>query len=180
MNSYYGDQSFESSKQTVVTEDSRFRYTEDLKYVLKAGFGIRMCAYIMDLIIVFSIAKILIGPIIHFGHLEDVYLGIKMFSIENILNAIVYFSYFIFMTFFFKQTLGKMIFQLKVHSKLKQLTFMQVLTRELFGRYICNFIALLYLVVLFNPNKEGIHDMLSDTCVIKENKAYLLKTVRSL
>ncbi|WP_414042715.1 RDD family protein [Macrococcus animalis] len=154
----------------------RTRELEDaILSLTHAGFGVRFLAYVIDLILLSCIKGLIIGPIVGFGGLQDTYFGIKLFSVENILSAIIYFSYFILMTYYFRATLGKMILGLQVLStKEKKLSLTTVFTRELFGRYISNFFwSLLYLVVLFNPKKRGVHDMLSDTFVVKEDKAHV-------
>ena len=73
------------------------------------------------------------------------------------------------MTKFFKQTLGKMVFGLKVVSLVpeKRLTWDVVLFREVIGRYI-NSVYITYLIVGFTPKKQGIHDYFADTAVIHE------------
>ncbi|WP_414053454.1 RDD family protein [Macrococcus equi] len=156
--------------------DMRTRKLEDdILELTHAGFGIRFLAYVIDLILIHCINSIITAPIVKIGGLEDVYLGIKLFSVEHILSAIIFFSYFVILTYCFRATLGKMILGLKVLStKEDKLSVETVLTRELFGRYISkSFFSLLYLVVLFNPKKRGIHDLLSDTYVVKEDKEHI-------
>lgn len=160
------------SERASDTYSHKRKLEDEILALTHAGFGIRLIAYIIDLILISCIKGIIIGPIVGLGGLHDTYFGIRLFSVENILSAIIYFSYFILMTYRFRATLGKMILRLKVLSlKEEKLSIGTVLTRELFGRYISNFFwSLLYLVVLFNPKKRGIHDILSDTFVVREDK----------
>jgi uncharacterized RDD family membrane protein YckC len=74
------------------------------------------------------------------------------------------------MTKYFGQTLGKMVFGLKVVSlKDSTLTWPVVLFREVVGRYISKTVFLLgYLLVAFLPKKQGAHDYYADTTVIHE------------
>lgn len=163
-------------KERPSRSELRTRELEDaILELTHAGFCVRFLAYIIDLILLGCIKGLIIGPIVGFGGLQDTYFGIRLFSVENILSAIIYFSYFILMTYFFRATLGKMILGLQVMSTREhKLSLSTVFTRELFGRYISNFFwSLLYLVVLFNPKKRGIHDMLSDTYVVKEDKHHI-------
>lgn len=150
-------------------------YERDIINSTHAGFGLRLAAYLIDLIAIWSIKKIIIHPIVSMLNLEDKHFWIPLFSVENIGSAFVYFLYFILMTWFFRATLGKMLFGLKVISYTRDpLTFGRVVIRELFGRYISDFFArLLYLVVLFNPKKQSIHDMLAETIVVKERDEQL-------
>jgi len=135
-------------------------------YKVYAGFWMRFWAYLIDLLIISSISNILIHSVLAPFGVKDT--G-GMFSIHHILSAIIFYSYFVFMTKYFSQTLGKMIFGLKVIPiKGEKLTWSTVLFREWIGRYISVTIILLYLVVIFLPKKQGLHDVFSDTAVIHE------------
>ena len=99
---------------------------------------------------------------------RNVYFGIEALSIENIATTLLYFVYFTLMTFFFKQTLGKMILGISViSSKGAKLTFSQVFFRETVGRVISNALLYLpYLAVLFTDAKIGLHDYIGDTYAV--------------
>ncbi|QQB06386.1 RDD family protein [Macrococcoides caseolyticum] len=148
---------------------------QQLIHATEAGFGIRFVAFIIDLIVIGSIKNIVLNPFDASYGLSDIYIMTPLFSVYNVLSALIYFGYFILLTYFFNATLGKIILKLKVvHEDGRKLSIGTVITREFFGRYISNFFAyLLYLVILFNPNKRGIHDLLSDTLVVKEESALL-------
>lgn len=149
-------------------------YEREIVNSTHAGFGLRLVAYLIDLIVIWSIKMIILHPIVRMFNLEDKHFWIPLFSVENIGSALVYFLYFVLMTWFFRATLGKMLLGLKVISYTRDpLTFGRVVTREFFGRYISDFIKLLYVVILFNPKKQGIHDMLADTIVVKERDEQL-------
>ena len=51
----------------------------------------------------------------------------------------------------------------------EKLSFFDCLVREVFARYIQNFIKILYLIIGFSPNKQSLADMLVDTVVIKDD-----------
>jgi len=138
------------------------------------GFWMRFCSYLFDLLVVGAINGLLVYPVLRFIDGTD---SGGMFSVVSIATTIIYFTYFILMTKFFGQTLGKMIFGLKVISlKGVPLSWSTVLFRELIGRYIHTaltiftipLLAILYLVVAFTPKKQGIHDLIADTSVIHE------------
>ncbi|MBU9721118.1 RDD family protein [Bacillus alkalicola] len=135
-----------------------------------AGFWIRLWAYIIDLIIVSSISGIILTPIYAFTNISDLTLGI--YTIGGILGAFVSFSYFIFLTKYFGQTLGKRILGIRVLSeKNETLSWADVIMRELFGRYIHQslvFTNLIYLLVAFHHKKKGLHDYFADTYVVLE------------
>ena len=135
-----------------------------------AGFWMRFWAYLLDLIVIGSIGRIIIHPIFQTVGLStnDSFL----FSPSSIATAVVWYGYFIVMTKFFSQTLGKMVFGLKVVPlKNDILTWSTVLFREGIGRFILTFqwfTTILYVVVAFTTKKQGIHDLIADTSVVHE------------
>lgn len=73
------------------------------------------------------------------------------------------------MTKFFGQTLGKMVFGLKVIPlNDERLSWSTVIFREWIGRYISATIWILYVIAAFTPKKQALHDMFADTAVIHE------------
>ncbi|WP_078379400.1 RDD family protein [Sutcliffiella halmapala] len=136
-----------------------------------AGFWMRVWAYLLDLIIIWSIGGIVIFPI--FRMLNIPLSQSFMYSPATIATTILWFSYFIIMTKYFKQTLGKMVFGLRVVDlKDTELSWKTVLFREGIGRYIAGFYApvtfVVYLVAAFTNKKQGIHDLFADTSVVHE------------
>ncbi|MGE7120148.1 RDD family protein [Peribacillus sp. NPDC046944] len=135
----------------------------DVKVVNFAGFWMRFWAYLADLFVIGSLNRILIHPIFKFYNESDN----LWFSAEALLTAIVFFLYFILMTKFFNQTLGKMIFGLKVVAlKEETITWGTVLFRELFGRYISKVTWVGYLLAGLLPKKQALHDIFADTSVV--------------
>ncbi|MBM7578948.1 RDD family protein [Jeotgalibacillus terrae] len=148
------------------------------------GFWIRVCAFLFDLLVIGALNGLLIYPVFRLSGLE---MGSGMFSGVNIATAIVFFAYFVLMTKFFSQTLGKMIFGLKVISKDgAKPGWVTVLIRELAGRYIYTaitffgipFLALLYIVAGFTPKKQGVHDLFADTTVVHERTVIRAEAVK--
>ncbi|WP_453997546.1 RDD family protein [Bacillus nitroreducens] len=140
---------------TRTVNDAQLRY---------AGFWMRFWAYVVDLIVIGSLNRILIYPV--FRALDIPLTESSMFSLVSISTAVVFYVYFVLMTKFFGQTLGKMVFGIKVVSlNEKPLTWMTVLFREFIGRYISKLFFIGYIIVAFLPKKQGIHDLLSDTTV---------------
>ncbi|MDO4663092.1 MAG: RDD family protein [Tissierellia bacterium] len=135
------------------------------------GFFIRFLAFIIDFFIITCIRKIADMPIeIYY---KDVTIGLMASDIAlvTIMDAIVYYLYFILMTKLnHGQTLGKMICNIRVVSIYgDKLTWGQVITRELFGRYIQDTIWILYIVIAFSSKRQSFVDMLCDTVVLKED-----------
>ncbi|MDR9791661.1 MAG: hypothetical protein C6W58_02160 [Bacillaceae bacterium] len=133
-----------------------------------AGFWMRFWAYLLDLIVVSSVIRIVANPLFLLIGLEK---SDFIFSPYRILSALFFFSYFILMTKFLGQTLGKMVFGLRVISlKNDKLTWTDVFFREWIGRYISKVTWIGYLIVAFTKKKQGLHDLFSDTTVIHDER----------
>lgn len=129
-----------------------------------AGFWMRFWAYLVDLIVIGSLNRMFIHPIFKWIDSDSTY---SFLSAEVIVTTIVFYMYFVLMTKFCSQTLGKMIFGLKVVAlKEEQMTWGTLIFRELIGRFISKTIVIGYLLVGFLPNKQGLHDLFADTSVI--------------
>ncbi|MFC7322792.1 RDD family protein [Halobacillus campisalis] len=153
----------------------------EIQRLLYAGFLPRFFAYIIDLIVIWSLNSIITRPLIRLTNLSEAKLWIDLFSVTNILQSIVFFLYFILMTWFFRATLGKMALGLSVESLVgNRLSKGQVVIRELVGRYISMAVlGLPYLVVIFTKKHQGIHDLFADTSVIKDRMKKLNKEIQS-
>ncbi len=131
-----------------------------------AGFWVRFWAFLLDLITVAALNGITINPLMRLLAIGDP-------RIETVLSALVFFLYFAIMTKKYKQTVGKMVFGIKVISNSKvELTWGQVFFREGVGRLLHQIFPLFYLfyvVVAFTGKKEGLHDMIADTHVVHES-----------
>ena len=133
-----------------------------------AGFWIRFAAYLIDMIVIYAISSLL--NTFSFGLLNK-QLDFPILGEESLSYVIVMFTYFIAMTYFFSQTLGKMIMKIKVETnKGDKLSFTDVIYRELVGRLLTIFLANLpYLAIAFTNKKKGLHDFIADTVVVKED-----------
>jgi uncharacterized RDD family membrane protein YckC len=130
-----------------------------------AGFWMRFWAYLLDLIIVGSIERLLINPI--FRILEIPLMEFNMFAPISIASAVIFYLYFVLMTKYFNQTLGKMVFGIKVIDlKNDKLSWGTILFREWIGRFISATVVVGYIIVAFLPKKQGLHDLFTDTTVI--------------
>ncbi|MBD1380127.1 RDD family protein [Metabacillus arenae] len=144
---------------------------KDLIEKANGGFWIRFWAYLLDLAVVASINSIVVVPLFTLAGLETN--GSSMFSPISILKAMIFFLYFVLMTKYLNQTLGKMIFGLRVIS-LKEnnegkLPWSTVIFREFIGRYVSKTIWIGYVIVAFTNKKQGLHDIFADTTVIHES-----------
>jgi len=132
-----------------------------------AGFWMRFWAYLLDLVVIGSINRIIINPI--FRLFDVSFSETSMFTPMSIATAITFYVYFVLMTKFFKQTLGKMVFGIKVVSLTDEsLTWSTVIFREFIGKFISKVTFVGYLIVAFLPKKQGLHDIFAETTVIHE------------
>ncbi|WP_163653365.1 RDD family protein [Listeria sp. PSOL-1] len=138
----------------------------DLAKVYFAGFWIRFCAYLLDLLIIAACNGIFLNSLYRLFQLPT---QNGLFSSYWFFSTLLFLLYFILMTKFFSQTLGKMLFGLKViRSDKKTLTWGNVFIREGALRFVLKTIWPLYLVVAFTPFKQGIQDLIEETAVIHE------------
>jgi uncharacterized RDD family membrane protein YckC len=144
-------------------------YEDHLAAPRFAGFWMRFWAYLADLIVIGSISRIIVYPIFRAAGLSLADSGI--FTPANIAAAVIFYTYFVLMTKYFRQTLGKMIFGLKVVSlKDEEMSWSTILFREWIGRFISATIYIGYIIVAFLPKKQGLHGPFADTSVIHERK----------
>ncbi|EDL65343.1 RDD family protein [Bacillus sp. SG-1] len=140
------------------------------------GFWMRFWAYLLDLVVISSIGRLIVYPI--FRALDLSLVKDDLFAPISILSSIIFYGYFVLMTKYFGQTLGKMAFGLKViELDGKPLKWGTVIFRELIGRFISASILILYIVVAFTNKKQGIHDLFADTTVIREKRAAVYRPV---
>jgi uncharacterized RDD family membrane protein YckC len=167
------DATFENVENSEAAYDQVEKIKSNDYNHLLAGFWIRLWAYLIDLLVVSSVNRILIYPLFELMGLNNNKSFI--FSPVSIATALIFFAYFVLMTKYLNQTLGKMIFGIKVISiKEENISWGTILFRELIGRYISKTIWIGYLIVAFTPKKQALHDIFADTQVIHE-KLYILK-----
>lgn len=151
-------------------EMNSFQNDESSSTVTKryAGFWMRFWAYIIDAFVIFSIHGLLLSPLKFIN--EGVAIQFGYWTVNGLLAAIIYYAYFLLMTKFFSQTLGKMVIGLKViHKDDQPLRWRDLIFREVVGRLIYNiigFLKLLYIIVAFTDEKQGIHDIVGNTRVV--------------
>lgn len=140
----------------------------DPKQLPKAGFWIRVTAAILDGFVVLLLQGVLGGLLLMAGMLngsanEGLGLLVQIFTL--LLN----FVYYIFFTGYCGQTLGKMAVRIKVvRCDGAPLTYPRAAFRELPAKFISWIIlGIGYLMVAFDEQKQGLHDRMADTYVIK-------------
>ncbi len=158
-----------SSREQSDIERTVNKYMSSIKSIVFAGFWVRFLAYIIDLLALAGFKGIVLGPLFAATSIKSEYLFVPYFSVENIVSALIFYLYFVLMTYYFKATLGKMILGLSVYREdAKPLKFTDILFREWIGRIISGvLLGLPYLVVAFNKKHKGIHDYFGETVVLK-------------
>lgn len=158
---------FENEETTVIPQQQMVQEVE--VYTQKtAGFWMRFWAFVIDMLVISAVIGIVINPIFY---LMDWSFDDSLWYMPiSIVSAIVYYAYFVLLTKFWSQTIGKMIFGLRVKKDNgESLDWMTVIFRECVGRFISNtFLKIPYLIVVFTPQHKAIHDFTADTIVVHE------------
>lgn len=134
-----------------------------------AGFWIRFWAYLIDLMIIGAIGGLLVKPIFRIASWPITDPVFVLYSPYKLVMLVVLLTYFLLMTKFLSQTIGKMIMGIQVVKKTGEpLGWGALVFREVIGRYISKTLVIPYLLVIFMPRKEALHDLFADTEVIHE------------
>ena len=155
--------------QGVLTTTEHIQPPDSVSAYQRAGFWMRLWAYLIDLIVIGSLSRLLVNPIFKIFDISLADTGV--FSPYIIVDSVLFFGYFVLTTKFLTQTLGKMVMGLRVVSlNGEPLVWSTLIFREWIGRYISAVLMLGYIVIAFNPKKQGFHDMFSDTVVVLEDR----------
>lgn len=170
-----------ASAESVTVRPGGKQYEETMFYERKpAGFWVRFWAYLIDLLVISAVTSILLKPVFALLGIDTA--SVSWYAPFAILSAILFYTYFVLMTKFFGQTIGKMIFAIKVVSLQKDtLDWGTLLFREWIGRFISVTILPLYFIVGFTSLKQGVHDFFADTTVVHEQsyrKRRMMQKVR--
>ena len=138
----------------------------------KAGFWIRVVATIIDAVIVFILQFVLGSLLALTGFATG---GVNEGAVSNmviliqIFGYILSFAYYIIFTGHCGQTPGKMALRIKViRSDGSQISYGRAAFREVPAKFISGIIlGIGYLMVAFDEQKQGLHDRMADTYVIK-------------
>jgi len=141
----------------------------DSKYF--AGFWIRLIAYHIDILIIGIVVLLLLG-VIH-GNFVEGY--IKFISIDDsdlktdLIRYIMFWLYFSVMEHsFYQATIGKIILGIKVTDiSGNRLSYLKA-TSRFFAKFLSAFIVIGFLMIAFTKKKQGFHDIITGTIVIKK------------
>lgn len=134
-----------------------------------AGFWIRLFAFLIDLLVIAGLNAIVWDSLL--PNLNESSFLYQILHTNGLFLGLTGALYFILMTRYFQQTLGKMIFGIKVVQRNGEpLSWITVVFRELVARSLSQLMGLNlgYVVCWFNAEKRCAHDFLSDTWVVYE------------
>jgi predicted Zn finger-like uncharacterized protein len=137
----------------------------------KAGFWIRVVAYLLDSLLL-GIVQFVLGLLI------GVVLGMLGLSAEGdqgikvvlwLFGVALSLGYAVFFVGYCGQTPGKMALRIKViRTDGRAMSYGRAALREVFGKFISALLlGIGYLMVAFDSNKQGLHDRIADTYVVK-------------
>jgi predicted Zn finger-like uncharacterized protein len=139
----------------------------------KAGFWIRVVASLVDSVVVMLI-KFVLGFIL--GMIAASAVGmlnqegqIMMAAVTWLFGVALAVAYYVFFTGYCGQTPGKMAVRVKViRTDGTDIGYGMSFLREVIGKFISGIIlGIGYLMVVFDSQKQGLHDKIADTYVIK-------------
>lgn len=138
----------------------------------KAGFWIRFVGYLIDGGIV-GIVQMVLGVLLGFilgalgGMSDEGQAAISVVS--GLLGIAISLGYGVFFIGYCGQTPGKMIVRIKViRTDGSELTYGRAFLREVVGKFVSGILLCIgYLMVAFDSRKQGLHDKIADTYVIK-------------
>ena len=132
-----------------------------------AGFFVRLAAYFIDCIIV-GAALMAIRIPVWFLSLGGAFGFLFEYSVYDIVLYLLKVTYFVLLTYFTGSTLGKKLLQIQVVSaEGRKPSFFEIAFRESVGRFLSALIIYVgYIMVGADKQKRGLHDILSDTCVV--------------
>lgn len=140
---------------------------QDIDALPKAGFWMRVVATMLDGLIVFVLQFVFGFLLASAGVAAG--LGGDINGLIMLFGYILSFAYYIFFTGYCGQTPGKMALRIKViRTDGSQLSYGRAAFREVVAKFISGIILCIgYLMVAFDEQKQGLHDRMSDTYVIK-------------
>ena len=162
----------ETERQAVDLAQLRQATAQDPQSMPKAGFWIRVVAYMIDgtlLGVVQFVLSLIIGLVIGaMGGFEgdgDAALNVVLWLFGVSLSI----AYAVFFTGYCGQTPGKMALRIKViRTDGRPLTYGRAALREVPGKFLSSILlGIGYLMVAFDNQKQGLHDRIADTYVIK-------------
>lgn len=136
----------------------------------KAGFWIRFVAYLIDALILGAVQFVISLALgIAGGSLTDNGGDAAMAMISGLCGMVIGMAYAIFFTGYNGQTPGKMALRIQVvRSDGTPMGYGRAFLREIVGKFVSGIIlGIGYLMVGFDRQKQGLHDKIAGTYVIR-------------
>ena len=139
----------------------------------KAGFWIRVVASLVDgviLVVIQVILTVLLGLIAAgavTGMNEQGQVALSL--VYSLFGTALSMAYYVFFTGYCGQTPGKMAVRVKViRTDGEDIGYGRAFFREVFGKFVSGVLLCIgYLMVAFDSQKQGLHDKIANTYVIK-------------
>lgn len=164
------------NQQEIVEKQKSQEKTQE-NQVLYGGFWARLAASFIDGIIVNVAGYVVIIPLgIIFGSYSAFAESAVVEGIVTFLNIIISlgitFGYYIYSTYKYQATLGKMALGIRVlNEQGEKPTLGQVALRETIGKLVSGItLGVGYLMVAFTDKKQGLHDMIGNTIVVAKDQ----------
>ncbi len=139
----------------------------------KAGFWIRVVATAVDSVLVTAIQfvlQMLLGLVADSAGGSLTQRGEVMMALISIsFGTVLAIAYYVFFVGYCGQTPGKMAVRVKIiRTDGSEIGYGRAFLREVLGKFISGILlGIGYLMVAFDPQKQGLHDKIADTYVIK-------------
>lgn len=126
-----------------------------------AGFWIRSLATFLDVLVLSS-----------FDLVINAMFGVPLLDPPfwlDLLQTVFNFLYFVIMTRYFGQTLGKMVCGIRVIKENKnEIPLATALLRETLGKILSSIFFIGYIMAAFDSRKRALHDRMAHTYVVKQ------------
>ena len=137
----------------------------------KGGFGVRVAAFLLDGVIVSLTQYVVVSALLRLTGLGDAYPSPDPLAeiISHLFGLTLMVAYYVFFIGYSGQTIGKMALKLKViRTDGTPVGYGRAFLREIVGKFLSGLLlGIGYLMVLFDRQKQGLHDKIADTYVIK-------------
>ncbi len=136
----------------------------------KAGFWVRVVAALVDMFLVSGVQLILTFLLsMSISALGEGEHTLRIMPIAQLFSTVVGITYYVFFTGYCGQTPGKMAVRVKViHTDSAPIGYGRAFFREVLGKFVSALLlGLGYLMVAFDTQKQGLHDKIADTYVVK-------------
>lgn len=134
----------------------------------KAGFWIRFVALLIDSVLVTAVQGVC-GFFLGLAGRGMTEQELVLLGVSFMFGSAVSVAYYVFFTGYCGQTPGKMALRIKViRSDGSDISYGRAFLREAVGKFISALILFVgYLMAAFDSQKQGLHDRMADTYVIK-------------